>query len=119
MTIGDSVTVEQNTTIGNNCKIRPGVVISVMVFHTSDMNIISNSKDFPYIGGVKIGDNVEVSSKCSIARGSLSDTMIGNDTQFDALVHVAHNVEIGQNCVLTAGPIEGVAQKLVMLVGAD
>jgi len=62
---------------------------------------------FPHIGGVRIGNNVEISSNCSIARGSLSDTIIGDGTKLDALVHVAHNVEIGKDCALTAGAVIG------------
>ena len=60
---------------------------------------------FPHIRGVRIGNDVEICSNCSIARGSLSDTIIGNGTKLDALVHVAHNVQIGNNCALTAGVI--------------
>ena len=62
---------------------------------------------FPHIGGVIIGDNVEICSNCSIARGSLSNTIIGEGTKLDALVHIAHNVEIGRHCALTAGTIIG------------
>jgi UDP-3-O-[3-hydroxymyristoyl] glucosamine N-acyltransferase len=56
---------------------------------------------------VKIGDNVEVLANSSIARGSLSDTVIGEGTKVDAQVHIAHNVIIGKNCQLTAGTIIG------------
>jgi UDP-3-O-[3-hydroxymyristoyl] glucosamine N-acyltransferase len=37
----------------------------------------------------------------------ISDTIIGDGTKLDALVHVAHNVEIGRHCALTAGTIIG------------
>ena len=43
----------------------------------------------------------------SLARGSLSDTIIGDGSKLDALVHVAHNVIIGRNCELIAGTIIG------------
>ena len=112
VTIGDSVAIEQNTTIGNNCRIQPGVVIGADGFSYERNEHSFELERFPHIGGVKIGDNVEVSSNCSIARGSLSDTMIGNDTKLDALVHVAHNVEIGLNCVLTAGTVVGGSTKI-------
>ena len=62
---------------------------------------------FPHKGFVRIGNNVEVSSNCSIARGSLSDTIINDGTKLDALVHVAHNVTIGRDCELTAGTVIG------------
>jgi len=99
-------------------KIQPGVVIGADGFSYERIEHSFKLERFPHIGGVKIGDNVEVSSNCSIARGSLSDTIIGDGTKLDALVHVAHNVEIGRNCILTAGTIVGAAQKLVISVGA-
>jgi UDP-3-O-[3-hydroxymyristoyl] glucosamine N-acyltransferase len=42
-----------------------------------------------------------------VARGSLSDTIIGQGTKIDALCHIAHNVNIGKNTELTAGTIVG------------
>jgi UDP-3-O-[3-hydroxymyristoyl] glucosamine N-acyltransferase len=53
------------------------------------------------------GNNVEICANSSIARGSLSDTIIGYGSKLDALVHVAHNVIIGRNCELIAGTING------------
>ncbi len=105
--IGDSVTIEQNTTIGNNCRIQPGVKIGADGFSYERDEHSFELQRFPHIGGVKIGDDVEISSNCSIARGSLSDTIVGNGTKIDALVHIAHNVEIGQNCILAAGTVVG------------
>jgi UDP-3-O-[3-hydroxymyristoyl] glucosamine N-acyltransferase len=62
---------------------------------------------FPHKGHVRLGNNVEIYTNCSIARGSLSDTSIGDGTKLDALVHIAHNVTVGKNCELTAGTIIG------------
>jgi UDP-3-O-[3-hydroxymyristoyl] glucosamine N-acyltransferase len=104
--LGDRVSVIQNCSIGNNCIIQSGTVIGEDGFafeRYSDGTLVR----FPHIKGVKIGDNVEISTNSSIARGSLSDTVIGNGTKIDALVHVAHNVVIGENCELTAGTIIG------------
>lgn len=81
----------QNTRIGKNCVIQPGTVIGADGFayerHTETLEL----ERFPHIGGVQIGDDVEISSNCSIARGSLSDTIIGNGTKLNALVHIAQN----------------------------
>jgi UDP-3-O-[3-hydroxymyristoyl] glucosamine N-acyltransferase len=98
--------------IGNNCKIQPGAVIGADGFSYERIEHSNMLERFPHIGGVKIGDGVEVSSNCSIARGSLSNTIIGDGTKLDALVHIAHNVEIGRNCVLTAGTIVGGSTKI-------
>jgi UDP-3-O-[3-hydroxymyristoyl] glucosamine N-acyltransferase len=102
-TIHDRVNILQNTRIGKNCVIQPGTVIGADGFayerHTETLEL----ERFPHIGGVQIGDDVEICSNCSIARGSLSDTVIGNGTKLNALVHIAHNVEIGKNCACSAG----------------
>jgi UDP-3-O-[3-hydroxymyristoyl] glucosamine N-acyltransferase len=105
--IGDGVIVEQNTRIGKNCVIQPGTVIGADGFAYERLEDTLELQRFPHIGGVTLGDNVEICSNCSIARGSLSDTIIGDGTKLDALVHVAHNVEIGRHCALTAGTIIG------------
>jgi UDP-3-O-[3-hydroxymyristoyl] glucosamine N-acyltransferase len=105
--IGDRVTILKNTTIGRNCIIQPGTVIGADGFAYERLEATLELQRFPHIGGVTIKDNVEICSNCSIARGSLSDTIIEEGTKLDALVHVAHNVEIGKNCALTAGTIIG------------
>lgn len=103
--ISENVTIEQNTTIGNNCRIQPGVVIGAEGFPYERNKDNFELEKFPHIGGVKLGGNVEVSSNRSIARGSVSDTVIGDGSKLDGLVHIAHNVEIGRNCALTVGTI--------------
>ncbi len=52
------------------------------------------------LGPVEIGDDVEIGANCAIDRGTIRATRIGNGTKLDNLVHVAHNVEIGQDCLL-------------------
>jgi|GEM_PF-242366 len=105
--VGDCVIIEQNTRIGKNCIIQPGTVIGADGFAYERLEDTLELQRFPHIGGVILGNNVEICSNCSIARGSLSDTVIGEGTKLDALVHIAHNVEIGRHCALTAGTIIG------------
>ena len=52
------------------------------------------------LGGVRIGDDVEIGANTAIDRGTLSDTVIGDGVKIDNLVQVAHNVHIGQNCLI-------------------
>ncbi len=52
------------------------------------------------LGSVLIGDDVEIGACSAIDRGTLSSTTIGNGTKLDNLVHVAHNVRIGSDCLL-------------------
>jgi UDP-3-O-[3-hydroxymyristoyl] glucosamine N-acyltransferase len=54
----------------------------------------------PQIGNVIIGDDVEIGANVSIDRGALGSTSIGKGTKIDNQVHVAHNVEIGEHCIL-------------------
>ncbi len=56
----------------------------------------------PQLGRVIIADDVEIGANCTIDRGSSRDTMIGEGTKMDNMVHVAHNVVIGKHCVLVA-----------------
>ena len=49
---------------------------------------------------VLIGDNVEIANNCTIDRGSVDDTVIGENSYLDNQVHVAHNVKIGKNCMI-------------------
>lgn len=54
------------------------------------------------LGGVEIGDDVEVGANSSVDAGTLRATVIGDGTKLDALVQVGHNVRIGRNCLLCA-----------------
>lgn len=104
--IYDRVSVVQNCIIGRNCSIQSGATIGSDGF-AYERHKTGELEKFPHIGYVKIGDNVEICANSSIARGSLSDTIIGDGTKLDALVHIAHNVIVGKNCELTAGTIIG------------
>jgi UDP-3-O-[3-hydroxymyristoyl] glucosamine N-acyltransferase len=104
--IYDRVSIVQNCVLGHECVIQQGVTIGADGF-AYERHSNGSLERFPHIMGVKIGSNVEISANSSVARGSLSDTIIGHGTKLDALVHVAHNVKIGNNCELTAGTIIG------------
>jgi UDP-3-O-[3-hydroxymyristoyl] glucosamine N-acyltransferase len=54
------------------------------------------------LGGVTIGDDVEIGANSSIDRGTVRDTLIGSGTKLDSLVQVGHNVVTGTNCLLCA-----------------
>jgi UDP-3-O-[3-hydroxymyristoyl] glucosamine N-acyltransferase len=57
---------------------------------------------FPQVGAIEIQDDVEIGANTTIDRGSLDRTVIGAGTKMDNLVHVAHNVSIGENTVIAA-----------------
>ncbi|MGB0498838.1 MAG: UDP-3-O-(3-hydroxymyristoyl)glucosamine N-acyltransferase [Rubricella sp.] len=52
------------------------------------------------LGSVRIGDDVEVGSNSTVDRGTVADTVIGKGTKLDNLVHVGHNVQVGETCLL-------------------
>lgn len=51
------------------------------------------------LGSVTIGDDVEMGANSCIDRGTIRDTVIGSGTKLDNLVHVAHNVQVGRDCL--------------------
>lgn len=61
----------------------------------------------PHLGGVIIEDGVQIKNCVCIDRGVIGDTVIGEGTKIDNLVHVAHNVKIGKHCLIVAGAIIG------------
>jgi UDP-3-O-[3-hydroxymyristoyl] glucosamine N-acyltransferase len=57
---------------------------------------------FPQVGEIEIQGDVEIGANTTIDRGSLDRTVIGAGTKMDNLVHIAHNVSIGENTVIAA-----------------
>jgi UDP-3-O-[3-hydroxymyristoyl] glucosamine N-acyltransferase len=57
----------------------------------------------PHVGGCILEDEVEVGSNSCIDRGSIDDTIVGRGSKLDNLVQVAHNVRIGERCLIMAG----------------
>jgi UDP-3-O-[3-hydroxymyristoyl] glucosamine N-acyltransferase len=110
--IGDNTVIEsrvtlQNCQIGNNCTVQSGTVLGEDGFAFERETSTLNLEGFPHYGKVIIKDNVDIFANCSIARGSIADTIIHSGSKIDALCHVAHNVCIGKNTELTAGTIIG------------
>ena len=94
-----NVTIYNNVKIGNNIVIHSGTVIGSDGFgYTMDGK---NLVKMPQIGGVKIGDNVEIGSCTSIDRGALDNTIIGNGVKIDNQIQIAHNVHIGDNTAIS------------------
>jgi UDP-3-O-[3-hydroxymyristoyl] glucosamine N-acyltransferase len=108
--IGTRVSL-QNCHIGNNSIMRSGVTIGEDGF-SFERNADGELERFHHIRGVKIGDNVEVGANTNIARGSLSDTTIGNGTKIADMVHIGHNTLIGKHCQIAAGTAIGGSTKI-------
>ena len=88
------------TKIGERCIIHSGTVLG------SDGFGYVSQKDahlkIPQNGKVLIGNDVEIGANCTIDRGTIDNTTIGEMCKFDNGVQIAHNVTIGKGCLLTA-----------------
>jgi UDP-3-O-[3-hydroxymyristoyl] glucosamine N-acyltransferase len=96
-----NVSIREGCIIGNRVIIHPGTVVGSDGFgYFTDENGVYNK--IPQIGIVIIEDDVELGSNVSIDRASLGATVIKKGVKIDNLVQIAHNVEIGENTVLSA-----------------
>jgi UDP-3-O-[3-hydroxymyristoyl] glucosamine N-acyltransferase len=98
--IHPNVSVYNGTFIGDNVIIHSGTVIGCDGFgYVIDKK--SNYK-IPQTGQVEIKNNVEIGSNCSIDRGTIGKTVIGEGSKLDNLIQIAHNVKIGKNCLIAS-----------------
>jgi UDP-3-O-[3-hydroxymyristoyl] glucosamine N-acyltransferase len=94
------VTIYDSVTIGSNVTIHSGTVIGADGFGYT--RIGAEHYKIPQIGEVIICDNVEIGANVTIDRARTGKTTIGRGTKIDNLVHIAHNVTIGENCIIIA-----------------
>ena len=95
------VVINDNTHIGDNCLIKSGSVIGEkgFGFEYDDMGI---PHQIPHIGKVVIGNNVEIGALNTVVQGTLSDTIIKDNVKTDDHVHIAHNLFVDENSLITA-----------------
>lgn len=87
--------------LGDRVILQPGAVVGADGFgYATDGT--GNHQKIPHLGTVVVEDDVEIGANSTIDRGTLGATVIGRGTKIDNLVHVAHNVEVGENCLLVA-----------------
>ncbi len=117
--IAPNVVLHKDVVIGDNCVIHPGVVVygnvqigNNVIIHA---NTVIGSDAFYYnkkqgvynkmhsCGDVVIEDSVEIGASCTLDKGVSATTRIGKGTKLDNHIHVAHDVEIGENCLFAAG----------------
>ncbi|HWR53198.1 MAG TPA: UDP-3-O-(3-hydroxymyristoyl)glucosamine N-acyltransferase [Bryobacteraceae bacterium] len=116
--LAPGVVIGSDTTIGDHCIIGPNTCIANTDL-ASGVSIGANCTiglpgfgyrkaadgtylRFPHIGRVVIGTNVEIGSNTCIDRGALGDTVIHRGAKIDNLVHIAHNVVVGENTLVIA-----------------
>ncbi len=98
--IGHAVSILGGTKIGDRVRIQPGVRLGTDGFGYAMGD--GGARKIPQIGGCSIGNDVEIGANCTIDRGTLDDTVIGDRTKIDNLVHIAHNVRVGDDCFIAA-----------------
>lgn len=94
------VTIREKVRIGRNCIIHSGSVIGSDGY--GYINTPSGHIKIPQVGGVIVEDDVEIGANVCIDRATIDWTIIGRGTKIDNLVHIAHNVKIGKNCLILA-----------------
>jgi UDP-3-O-[3-hydroxymyristoyl] glucosamine N-acyltransferase len=113
-----NATIGPDCVIGDDCVIHPGVVLRERVVIGNRTIIHANTTlggdgfgylqvegrqvKVPQVGGVRIGDDVEIGCNCTVDRGATGDTAIGNGVKIDNHSHIAHNCRIGDHCILVA-----------------
>jgi UDP-3-O-[3-hydroxymyristoyl] glucosamine N-acyltransferase len=101
--IGDGCIIGPNASIsyamiGSDCRIGPSTVIGYAGFGVGRDR--GNNMIVPHLGRVIIGDYCDIGGNTSIDRGFIDDTVIGNHVMIDNLVHISHNVKIGDGNVI-------------------
>lgn len=94
------VTLYPGVRLANRVILHSGAVVGSDGFGYVEAN--GRREKFPQVGGVELENDVEVGANATIDRGSLDRTQIGPGVKLDNLVHVAHNVRIGENTVIAA-----------------
>lgn len=116
--IGPYCVIEENVKIGAHCVLHPHVTIYTdtqighrTIIHSgvvigSDGFGFANDKGVwhkvPQLGGVTIGDDVEIGANTTIDRGALSNTIIENGVKLDNHIQIGHNVHVGAHTAIAA-----------------
>lgn len=95
------VKIYHNCIIGSNCIIHAGSIIGTDGFGFAP-NQDNNYKKIPQIGNVIIEDYVEIGANVTVDRATMGSTIVRKGVKLDNMVHIAHNVEVGENTVMAA-----------------
>lgn len=105
--IGDHVEIHANAVLYDNVEVHNNVIINAGAVIGTDGLGCEREADgtlvkFPHFGGVIIGNNVEIGANSQIARGALSNTIIGNGSKINVGCYIAHNTILGENVWVSA-----------------
>jgi len=93
-----NVTIREKTQIGHNVIIHSGTTIGSDGFGYAQVE--GRHHKIPQVGIVVIEDDVEIGANCTVDRAAMGETRIGKGTKIDNLVQIAHNVKMGENCII-------------------
>lgn len=109
--IGDDTCLMANTTLYHGVRIGArGIVHSGVVIGSDGFGIAQDTNGWskvPQVGGVEIGDDVEIGANTTVDRGAIEDTVIREGAKLDNQIQIAHNVTIGAHTAMAA--LTGVA----------
>jgi UDP-3-O-[3-hydroxymyristoyl] glucosamine N-acyltransferase len=100
--IAANVTIYPNTVIGDRVVVHAGAVLGSDGFGYVRDQQTGRYEAFPQIGTLVIEDDVEVGANSTVDRGALGKTIIRRGTKIDNLVHIGHNVSVGEDVVIAA-----------------
>ena len=105
------VHVYEHVSIGRNVIVNSGTVIGANGFGY-ERNEEGKLEKFPHVGGVIIENDVEIGANVSIDKAGLSNTVIKKGCKINNFVHIAHNVQIGENSIIMANVYLGGSVKI-------
>jgi UDP-3-O-[3-hydroxymyristoyl] glucosamine N-acyltransferase len=104
--VSAGVVLKRGTSIGENCIVRENCTIGcngIALYKTSYGEILR----FPHLAGVHIGNNIELGAGVVVVRGTLTNTVIENDTVIGNLCNIGHGVKIGKKVWMSVGSLIG------------
>ena len=106
VTVGEECVLHAQVTIREGCRIGHRVILHAGVVIGSDgFGYAGDGKErikIPQVGIVEIEDDVEIGANTAVDRATLGRTIIGRGTKIDNLVHIAHNVVVGEYSIIVA-----------------
>jgi UDP-3-O-[3-hydroxymyristoyl] glucosamine N-acyltransferase len=122
--VGDRARIDAHCAVGAGCSIGESAVLHPQVVLYRGVRIGARSvvhagsrlgvdgfgytwaegrhRKVPQVGGCVIGSDVEIGANVTIDRGSIGDTEIGDGVKIDNLVHIGHNVRVGEHTIIIA-----------------
>jgi UDP-3-O-[3-hydroxymyristoyl] glucosamine N-acyltransferase len=97
-----NVTIYSGTRLGDRVVVHAGAVLGSDGFGYVRDHSTGRYEQFPQIGRLEIEDDVEIGANATVDRGALEETRIRRGTKIDNLVHVGHNVDVGEDVVIAA-----------------